>query len=107
MFSQKIKKHSFSEFLNLKVIDGHFVFEFPNISKKHIYSHCDWVCDSNYDSLKLTKNFSFEKVLKKFIFEFRQLPPSLIKELRKIRKKQEDLEDIRLNMIIGFKLKRE
>ncbi|MDD5012243.1 MAG: hypothetical protein PHQ66_01180 [Candidatus Nanoarchaeia archaeon] len=70
---------------NNKIIDGHFLFNFPSWDKP-IHAHGDEVCNSDYDFLDTEKDFSIDsEINNKIIFEFRQLEPSLIQEARKKR----------------------
>jgi hypothetical protein len=75
-----------NDLVKWKVIDGHFIFELPRLTGKPVFAHKDPVCSADYDFLKIGEQFEFDNsVKKKFIFEIRQLSPTLIEDFRKQR----------------------
>jgi hypothetical protein len=92
---EKLHYNSFNDFSKSKVVDGHFVFELPCFKRNHIHAHCNEVCESDYDALEIENSVSIDNTIKEnFIFEFRQLEPTLIREARKKRQEEETLMNI-------------
>jgi len=73
-----------------KVLDGHFLFNLPYLSKDILFAHDESICRANYDSLKLGGQFEFNDNIKKnFIFEIKQLPSNAIIQFREQRFQEE------------------
>lgn len=83
-----IKFNSISDLATNKVVDGHFLFDFPGIGKREAYyAHDPAICNLDYSNLELKGNFNADIFGNKFIFEFRQFAPDLINFMRMNREK--------------------